>query len=231
MLSISGFLSWVLVLNGDCGGTDVKTLSVFILPLSGESALASLYFKNMFFLLINTSPHFAHTICVINLPLMSCKTQHWYIETSKNTWSPSPCRLRGLFYLQLSNSGEGVGCCKTEDLRTADGDWCRVEAGRWEGVTKVKNLSRINTLYPQPASAEVEPQAISSQDANSVIFLVFVSYPCTLRQYLRESSPDVVLSTMMILQLLEGVDHLVRHGIAHRDLKSDNILVEFDSGT
>lgn len=123
-----------------------------------------------------------------------------------------------------------VGCCKTEGLRTADGEQCLVEAGRWEGVTKVKNLSRINTLYPQPASAEVEPQAISSQDANSVIFLVLVSYPCTLRQYLRESSPDVGLSTMMILQLLEGVDHLVRHGIAHRDLKSDNILVEFDSG-
>lgn len=35
----------------------------------------------------------------------------------------------------------------------------------------------------------------------------------------------------MILQLLEGVDHLVRQGVAHRDLKSNNILVEFDPGT
>lgn len=35
---------------------------------------------------------------------------------------------------------------------------------------------------------------------------------------------------MMTLQLLEGVDHLVQQGIAHRDLKSDNILVEWDSG-
>lgn len=72
---------------------------------------------------------------------------------------------------------------------------------------------------------------ISLQDANSHFFLVLPSYPCTLRQYLRENTPDVRLSTVMILQLLEGVDHLVRHGIAHRDLKSDNILVEFDSGT
>lgn len=84
--------------------------------------------------------------------------------------------------------------------------------------------------YAQPASTEVEQRVISFQDANSEVFLVMTSYPCTLRQYLRESSPDVCLSTMMILQLLEGVDHLVRHGIAHRDLKSDNILVEFDSG-
>ncbi|XP_010009218.1 PREDICTED: serine/threonine-protein kinase PINK1, mitochondrial [Nestor notabilis] len=78
-------------------------------------------------------------------------------------------------------------------------------------------------------STEVELQAVSFQDANSKVSLVLASYPCTLRQYLQESSPDVCLSTMMILQLLEGVDHLVRHGIAHRDLKSDNILVEFDS--
>ena len=34
----------------------------------------------------------------------------------------------------------------------------------------------------------------------------------------------------MLLQLLEGVDHLCRQGIAHRDLKSDNVLLEFDSG-
>lgn len=43
MLGISDFLDWVLVLNGDCGGTDVKTPSDFILPLSGESALFSVF--------------------------------------------------------------------------------------------------------------------------------------------------------------------------------------------
>lgn len=56
------------------------------------------------------------------------------------------------------------------------------------------------------------------------------SYPCTLRQYLQEHTPSPRLATMMTLQLLEGVDHLVQQGIAHRDLKSDNILVELDSG-
>lgn len=34
----------------------------------------------------------------------------------------------------------------------------------------------------------------------------------------------------MLLQLLEGVDHLVQQGVAHRDLKSDNVLVELDAG-
>ncbi|XP_023491356.2 serine/threonine-protein kinase PINK1, mitochondrial isoform X2 [Equus caballus] len=58
---------------------------------------------------------------------------------------------------------------------------------------------------------------------------VTYSYPCTLRQYLRVNTPSPRLATVMALQLLEGVDHLVQQGVAHRDLKSDNILVELDA--
>ena len=42
--------------------------------------------------------------------------------------------------------------------------------------------------------------------------------------------PDSRQGSLMLLQLLEGVDHLCRQGVAHRDLKSDNVLLEFDSG-
>ncbi|NXD42420.1 PINK1 kinase, partial [Copsychus sechellarum] len=80
--------------------------------------------------------------------------------------------------------------------------------------------------YPDVLPLSLNPRGIGH---SRTLFLVMKNYPCTLRQYLQENSPDIHLSTMMILQLLEGVDHLVRHGIAHRDLKSDNILVEFDS--
>ncbi|XP_071622886.1 serine/threonine-protein kinase PINK1, mitochondrial [Heliangelus exortis] len=80
--------------------------------------------------------------------------------------------------------------------------------------------------YPDVLPLSLNPRGIGH---SRTLFLVMKNYPCTLRQYLSQTSPDVCLSTMMILQLLEGVDHLVRHGIAHRDLKSDNILVEFDS--
>ncbi|NXP74831.1 PINK1 kinase, partial [Ramphastos sulfuratus] len=80
--------------------------------------------------------------------------------------------------------------------------------------------------YPDMLPLSLNPRGIGH---SRTLFLVMKNYPCTLREYLEENSPDISLSTMMILQLLEGVDHLVRHGIAHRDLKSDNILVEFDS--
>ncbi|NXL62386.1 PINK1 kinase, partial [Chordeiles acutipennis] len=93
-------------------------------------------------------------------------------------------------------------------------------------TSSVPLLPGAFTDYPDVLPLSLNPRGIGH---SRTLFLVMKNYPCTLRQYLRESILDVCLSTMMILQLLEGVDHLVRHGIAHRDLKSDNILVEFDS--
>ncbi|XP_013808925.2 serine/threonine-protein kinase PINK1, mitochondrial isoform X2 [Apteryx mantelli] len=93
-------------------------------------------------------------------------------------------------------------------------------------TSSVPLLPGAFTDYPDVLPLSLNPRGIGH---SRTLFLVMKNYPCTLRQYLRESSPDACLSTMMILQLLEGVDHLVRHGIAHRDLKSDNVLVEFDS--
>ncbi|KAL1777149.1 serine serine/threonine-protein kinase PINK1, mitochondrial [Sigmodon hispidus] len=80
--------------------------------------------------------------------------------------------------------------------------------------------------YPDVLPPRLHPEGLGH---SRTLFLVMKNYPCTLRQYLREHTPSPRLATMMTLQLLEGVDHLVQQGIAHRDLKSDNILVELDS--
>ncbi|NXH11245.1 PINK1 kinase, partial [Bucco capensis] len=93
-------------------------------------------------------------------------------------------------------------------------------------TSSVPLLPGALTDYPDVLPMNLNPRGIGY---SRTLFLVMKNYPCTLRAYLRENSPDVYLSMLMILQLLEGVDHLVRQGIAHRDLKSDNILVEFDS--
>ncbi|MBN3288834.1 PINK1 kinase, partial [Polyodon spathula] len=80
--------------------------------------------------------------------------------------------------------------------------------------------------YPDMLPARLNPDGIGH---NRTLFLVMKNYPCTLRQSLQVSLPDNREATLLILQLLEGVDHLNRQGIAHRDLKSDNILLEHDS--
>ncbi len=50
-------------------------------------------------------------------------------------------------------------------------------------------------------------------------------YDCTLRDYVENGSPSERGSALLLAQLLEGVAHLVDHKEAHRDLKSDNILL------
>ncbi|XP_030179898.1 serine/threonine-protein kinase PINK1, mitochondrial [Lynx canadensis] len=80
--------------------------------------------------------------------------------------------------------------------------------------------------YPDVLPPRLHPEGLGH---GRTLFLVMKNYPCTLRQYLRMNTPSPRLATVMVLQLLEGVDHLVQQGVAHRDLKSDNILVELDA--
>ncbi|XP_046517288.1 serine/threonine-protein kinase PINK1, mitochondrial [Equus quagga] len=80
--------------------------------------------------------------------------------------------------------------------------------------------------YPDVLPPRLHPRGLGH---GRTLFLVMKNYPCTLRQYLRMNTPSPRLATVMALQLLEGVDHLVQQGVAHRDLKSDNILVELDA--
>ncbi|KAL4623772.1 serine/threonine-protein kinase PINK1, mitochondrial-like [Arapaima gigas] len=81
--------------------------------------------------------------------------------------------------------------------------------------------------YPDVLPPRLNPAGMGN---SRTLFLVMKNYPYTLRQYLEVSVPSKKEGTLMVLQLLEGVDHLCRQGIAHRDLKSDNVLVELDSG-
>lgn len=53
----------------------------------------------------------------------------------------------------------------------------------------------------------------------------------TLRDYLNKGDNPIIQTRCILLtQLLEGVVHLRKHGIAHRDLKSDNIFVDIQEG-
>ncbi|XP_023690733.2 serine/threonine-protein kinase PINK1, mitochondrial [Paramormyrops kingsleyae] len=94
-------------------------------------------------------------------------------------------------------------------------------------TAEVPLLPGAKEEYPDVLPTRLNPAGLGR---NHTLFLVMKNYPCTLGQFLEDSLPCARTGSLMVLQLLEGVDHLCRHGIAHRDLKSDNILLEFDSG-
>lgn len=68
---------------------------------------------------------------------------------------------------------------------------------------------------------------------NRTMFFVMPRYSRTVQEYIASSGVlDPRVSTLLLLQLLEGIAHLVRYGVAHRDLKTDNLLLDesTDSG-
>ncbi|TRY71343.1 hypothetical protein DNTS_016583 [Danionella cerebrum] len=92
-------------------------------------------------------------------------------------------------------------------------------------TAEVPLLPGAQEEYPDVLPPRLNPLGLGR---NRTLFLVMKNYPCTLRQYLEKCVPSRTHGSLMLLQLLEAVDHLCRQEIAHRDLKSDNVLLEFD---
>lgn len=63
---------------------------------------------------------------------------------------------------------------------------------------------------------------------NMTLFLVMKRYKLNLKEYLKTNRPSADQSLSLLTQLFNGVEHLVTNNLAHRDLKTDNILLEFD---
>ena len=52
-------------------------------------------------------------------------------------------------------------------------------------------------------------------------------YNRTVYEYTASNvTQDPRVATLLLIQLLEGITHLTRYGVAHRDLKTDNLLLD-----
>ncbi|XP_003705092.1 PTEN-induced putative kinase 1 [Megachile rotundata] len=83
-------------------------------------------------------------------------------------------------------------------------------------------------MYPDALPARINPEG---SGRNMSLFLLMKRYDITLKQYLADRTISTRESILLLAQLLEGVAHLNAHGIAHRDLKSDNILLDLSEET
>ncbi|XP_014469946.1 PREDICTED: serine/threonine-protein kinase PINK1, mitochondrial [Dinoponera quadriceps] len=86
-------------------------------------------------------------------------------------------------------------------------------------------------MYPDALPARINPHG---SGRNMSLFLLMKRYDVTLKQYLISRSHDDVstrVSILLLAQLLEAVAHMNTNGIAHRDLKSDNVLLDLSEET
>lgn len=89
----------------------------------------------------------------------------------------------------------------------------------------IPDLEGNSALYPSALPTRLYADGYGR---NKSLFLLMKRYNFNLERYLArpemKSTPRIAL--LLFAQLLEAVAHLFRHGVAHRDLKSDNILIE-----
>ncbi|KAK8771559.1 hypothetical protein V5799_025199 [Amblyomma americanum] len=98
-------------------------------------------------------------------------------------------------------------------------------------VDVVSLLPGATLLWPSALSPRLHPQGCGR---NATLYLVMRRYQCSLPDYLR-SFPRVVagdprVRLSLLCQLLEALCHLAQHGVAHRDLKADNCLLDLTRG-
>jgi len=84
-------------------------------------------------------------------------------------------------------------------------------------------------MYGEALPPRLNP---SGYGRNMSLFLVMKKYDMSLATYLARYKEEMASRTSLILlaQLLEGVAYLASSGIAHRDLKSDNLLLSLSGG-
>lgn len=94
---------------------------------------------------------------------------------------------------------------------------------------QVPGLPGDRQLYGDALPARLNP---GGYGRNMSLFLVMRRYDCSLRDYLHQYRDQLAPRTSLILftQLLEGVAFLGSVGVAHRDLKSDNLLLDLSGG-
>ncbi|KAJ8948925.1 hypothetical protein NQ314_008327 [Rhamnusium bicolor] len=87
----------------------------------------------------------------------------------------------------------------------------------------VPELEDCRGLYPAALPRRIYPDG---EGRNMSLFLLMKRYNTNLEGYIKSTPPSMRTSVLLLTQLLEGIAHLTAHSIAHRDLKSDNILLD-----
>ncbi|KAF7994698.1 hypothetical protein HCN44_004170 [Aphidius gifuensis] len=93
---------------------------------------------------------------------------------------------------------------------------------------RVPMLPGSTKIYPDALPSRLNPEG---SGRNMSLFLLMKRYDLTLKEYLNNHTINIRESILLFAQLLEGIAHMNTNGIAHRDLKTDNILLDTTDDT
>lgn len=93
---------------------------------------------------------------------------------------------------------------------------------------QIPDLLHASQLYPMALPPRIFADGYGR---NMSLFLLMKRYDSSLNDFLQRNTLDVRTKVILLAQLLEAVAHLNRHNVAHRDLKSDNVLIDSTSDT
>ncbi|CAL8147778.1 unnamed protein product [Orchesella dallaii] len=97
-------------------------------------------------------------------------------------------------------------------------------------VDQIPTLPGGIERYPSALPRRLNP--VDGLGRNMSLFLVMKRYDCNLSEFLNSRREQLNFRARLLIftQLLDAVAHLERNGIAHRDLKTDNVLVDLSEG-
>lgn len=148
----------------------------------------------------------------------------------------NPCALKMLFNYAANSQSHSLHKAFLKELTVLSGG--RNKKNTEEGshyITLPCHFNIMNIIwhfadkFPDdlPDAMDSYP-AVVQYGRNRTMFLVMPRYSGTLSEYLSVHQGNIPTETSLALltQLLEGLVHLNSNGVAHRDLKNDNVLVE-----
>lgn len=95
-------------------------------------------------------------------------------------------------------------------------------------VDHVPKIDNDEQRYPAALPTRLNPE--NGLGRNKTLFLVMKKYDMTLKSFVSQTDVNLNTRCFLVAQLMEGIAHMAEHGVAHRDLKSDNILVDLSNG-